>query len=383
VIHAGSSSESEAYRLFLVLNDRGKDLSEADFLKTRTMELLRAFPSQQKRAAAAWSEILSAEPVKVKAFLRAYYALYFGKRAPSKDLHRAYRDEWFSAMPRNDQEAARIADFIGELQSSFALYRKLSAGIWPYAPSSLDWWQDRLRRLVSTLRQDSSIPLLMAASKGPETRFAQVVFFLERYAFTYALCGGHASSLGDVYFAEAKQFAATPARGIKELRDALADVSSKYVSETKFRTGVNDIRYGRTSAALLKHFLTTIDDVRSSPGRKADANPVPADESAVFMVAKADIEHIYPQTPEATEYSVPLEAVKHSLGNLAFLYLGDNRRYRNKPFAIKQVRAYKGSKSALTRDLADKKKWPRWTAAQVRKRQNRLVARAVEIFGPF
>ena len=104
---------------------------------------------------------------------------------------------------------------------------------------------------------------------------------------------------------------------------------------------------------------------------------------SVFSLAKADIEHIYPQTPEHGHEDPALEKVKRNLGNLAFLYQGDNRRYKNKPFAVKQVKAYKSSESALTSDLASRRKWPRWTTSQVKRRQSELVDLAVAVFGPF
>ena len=236
VIHAGSSSEPEAYRLFLVLNDRGKELSEADLLKTRTMEILRSYKTEQRRAAAAWTRILQSEPGRVRAFLRAYYALQFGHRAPSKDLHRAYRDRWFATTPATPEEASKVAEFIEALDKAFAMYRGIAAGDWPFerppgGPPFSEWQQSRLRRLVSTLRQDASIPLLMAATKGGEQAFARVVF-LERFAFTYGLCGGHASSLAEVYFAEAKEFRErSSSSDSAEIQAALAKVTAKYVSE--------------------------------------------------------------------------------------------------------------------------------------------------------
>ena len=58
VIHIISDDKKDAYRLFTVLNDRGRALSDGDLLRSFTLELLESNHKLQSQVESNWNEIL-------------------------------------------------------------------------------------------------------------------------------------------------------------------------------------------------------------------------------------------------------------------------------------------------------------------------------------
>ena len=90
VILVTSDNRSEAYRLFSTLNDRGKPLSNADLLRSKTLELLTERESYQQQAQKAWRGIISDEQANSNHFLTSYYPSQLGERASSNGLFEDY-----------------------------------------------------------------------------------------------------------------------------------------------------------------------------------------------------------------------------------------------------------------------------------------------------
>jgi hypothetical protein len=379
VIHAGSEVELDAFRLFLVLNDRGLELTEADLLRTRTFDLLRDHPSEQERAKKAWKAIVEAKPGVKKGFLRAYWSLQIGRRPKSKDLHRQYQDEWFAERPKNRDAAGEMADRIEDMGKVFGRYVKITNGEWPIdGGTANDWEKDRLKRLIKTLGSDASIPLLLGLSYGSERRFRDVVLFLERFVFRYNLSGGHKSSLGDRLFEAAKLGAVDQGWTLASLEKALAGLVSKYADDARFAAALAALRY-RGSRVQVKHLLTTLDDYYAWYRRGSRGAPRTTKVS-VFVLDQGDIDHIYPQSPEPGADDSRLEPVKDYLGNLAFLDLGDNRSIKNAPFDRKQREVYATAAPQLTKDLGDRKRWKTWDIKAYNRRRDDLVEMARKVF---
>ncbi|WP_312792281.1 DUF262 domain-containing protein, partial [Sphingobacterium sp.] len=95
LIHIITYDEREAYKLFQVLNDRGKSLTEGDLLRAKTLEILEGFPSQQTSAETIWDEILRDTPKITDDHLRWIYASHFGERPGSATLFDDYMEKFF------------------------------------------------------------------------------------------------------------------------------------------------------------------------------------------------------------------------------------------------------------------------------------------------
>jgi hypothetical protein len=261
----------------------------------------------------------------------------------------------------------------------FERYTRVTEGKWPTDdPKVKAWDRDRLKRLIKTLGSDASIPLILGLSYGPRDRLISTVLFLERFVFRYNLSGGHKSSFGDRLFDEAKLGREDPSWSVKDLEKALAPLASKYAGDGRFEAALLGLRY-RGSRNQVAHLLTTLDDYYPWYARGAAGTPKPS-RAAVFLIDSADVDHIYPRSPETGNEDVALDPVRDYLGNLAFLDLADNRSMKNAPFARKQADVYKTAKAQLTKVLADKKATPTWSLKSYEARRDYLLKMALEVF---
>lgn len=374
LVHIGSEDRNEAYRLFMTLNSRGRALSEGELLRAWTLELLDRHEALQVQAEREWDIIVGAEPSDVDSFLRDFYASHQGERASKRGLFDQFKDAFLNFPVRPDDELAQsISQRAAAMRREFEIHARMRGGYWPYeTPEASAWEQDRLDRLISVLRRVVSLPFLMALYfETNERTFGQAVHYLERADFRYLVCGGHAGTLGDVYYAQAKRV--RDLRNAYQVADLIAEVSqvaSARATDDVFRAQLGaEVKYGSRYVA---HFLTTLDAYYNSILR-GDARLRP-ERMTVYDLKHLEIEHIYPQNPDVADPE--LEPLKHDLGNLTFWGPEDNKAGSNTMFAEKKE-SYARSAVALTRELAD---LDAWNADAVRKRRNRLIDMALRVF---
>lgn len=392
VIHVVSTDRKQAYRLFTVLNHRGETLTDADLLRSRSLELLEAHPTEQEEVAKLWDDML-AEPAKhIEAFFLALYPSHTGRRAKG-DLFDATAAHFFPASPPATAAAARafvrvIESFRDELQ----VFLKLISGVWPFdrtpgVPVPVRAWQvDRLGRLVLTLKHELALPVLLAGARCiPEKSFAELVYMLEIFAFRYKnICNGHAGKPAAQYYAEARAMrVATPAARytLSGFRTALRQLIADSASDQRFREFLAEkLRYSNSSQrANIREFLTTLEDHHQWLGNTpvaSSARPKPS-MSKVTDIDNATLEHIYPQHAKPAEVVANLEPIKHYLGNLSFFGAADNVAAKNKSFADKKAPHYARSAVAMTSVLAT---LPQWTDVQIVQRETDLLDDAVRVF---
>ncbi len=393
VIHVVSEARSQAYRLFSVLNHRGESLSDADLLRSRSLELLESFSTQQEDVAKVWDDMLSERAKDVEAFFRALYPSMTGDRAKG-DLFEATEREFFPAHPpKSPAEANALVQVVERFREELEVFLQLAAGEWPYdrgpgkATKVRSWQVDRLRRLVVTLKHELALPVLLAGARVlDESMFAELVYMLEVFAFRYKIiCNGHASRPANVYYDQAKLMrAATPQApyALAPFRGVLASLIAKHAADPLFsQLLVENLRYSNSSQrANIREFLTTLEDHRTwwlKAGQKnKNARPRPT-MTKVIDIENATLEHIYPHNSDAAGKDVTLEPVKHTLGNLTFFGPADNVAAANKPFSAKRVAHYKPSEIAMTADLAAKVSWAK---TDVDARQQDLLEQALRIF---
>lgn len=393
VVHIVSQERSQAYRLFSVLNHRGESLSDADLLRSRTLELLEAYPTEQESAAQIWDEMLGHPAAQIEAFFRALYPSTCGRRAQG-DLFEAIQKAFLpDESPSTQAQASSLVDVVNWFRDELGTYLQIIRGDWPYdrspgAASVVRAWQvDRLRRLVVTLRHDLAVPVLLAAARSlDEATFAELVYMLEVFAFRYKIiCNGHATRPGNIYYEQARlmreatassPYVLQPFR--KELRDLVADKAG----DALFRQLLSEtLRYSNASQRVnIKEFLTVLEDHRSwwlKTGLKyTNARPRPP-MTKVIDIESATLEHIYPQNADPADKEPAWEPLKHTLGNLTFFGSADNVAAGNKSFAAKRVPNYQPSEIGMTFDLAKKASWGRQDAID---RETELLQQAVRIF---
>jgi hypothetical protein len=300
VIHIIAGKKREAYRLFTVLNDRGRDLAEGDLLRAFSLELLEGHESKQESIEAMWDEILSDSAQKTDSFLRDYYASFTGERSPSSDLFDRFAETFLPEMgslsvPQADEVVNRIKSMLEEYRAHVLL----RDGAWPFEPTSTGAWErDRLKRLITILGRSTTIPLLMAAYRCKGEGFlVDLVQFVERMDFRYLVVGGHAGSLGERYYRQAKAIRDDPPSfAISTLRDDIEPFVAARASDETFAAALpSRVRYGSAPQnRRLKHLLTTLNDYL--PVLNGGAKP---NMTSVWDMDAISIEHVYAQHAKA------------------------------------------------------------------------------------
>lgn len=390
IIHIVSDNLNEAYRLFAVLNDRGKTLSDGDLLRSYTLEILEGHPTMQNQVEACWDSILSYKDTRIDQFLRSYFPSKTGARAPKRDLATTFRGEFFKfTPPLSTSDAVIVRNEVQELSEGAAVYDDLIDGKWPYDPRTVSHWEaDRLKRLINTLKHTLCIPLLLSAKRHlSEKQFAEIVFLIERFAFRYiSIVGVHPGRLGDKYNSHAKLIRDNPTGyNIDDLRADLKALQIANASDEQFVVGLrakllysqpNSTNSANTAArALIKHFLTTIDDHLAWFNKGAKGEPKP-DKSRLFALDQVSIEHIYPQSPLPSDRDANLEPYIHTIGNLSIWGPEENSHAGNQNFSRKR-QLYKSSSVLLNRELSD---LPTWDQHNLLNREKRLFEIAKKVF---
>lgn len=375
VIHLVSDNKAEAYKLFEVLNDRGRGLTEGDLLRSSTLELLETSPADQAKAEAHWDDILSGKVPQIENFLRAYFASKQGQRAGKRTLFDDFSKAFFPGTPDLAAISARIEDLRREIQ----LFRKLSEGECPYDPLQVSKWdENRLAILMQILKHELSLPLLLAACGLAQDDFFEIVEMLERFVFRYIVCSHrHAGKLEQVYLAEAAAIRKDPgAYKVAQLRLKLKGLQDAEAPDEVFSPSLQQemVYRERSGNRIIKYFLTTLEHYLPWYEKGANGQPKCLDQSLVYDLGQVQIEHIYPQNAQTKDPE--LEELKHKLGNLSFWGPSDNAAAGNANFATK-MQSYEQSKVTLNRELEN---YPKWDKDALAQRENTLVARASKIF---
>lgn len=383
VIFIVSNDRNEAHRLFTVLNDRGRTLSDGDLLRAITLELLEKHSEIQEQVADHWDDILAPAQSEIEKFLRSYYPSHVGERAPSRNLSDRFREHFFSypVSPLTDKnDAASVEERVANIKVESDTYSRIAFGEWPYDDSGVALWNSaRLSRLINVLKHTLCIPLLLSAYHSlAEEVFSDLVSLLERFVFRYiTIVGAHATPLSKEYYKHAREIREDPdGYNLVALAADLRVLATKRASDTLFETNLNEVLdYSGSShqRRVTKHFLTTLEDHCKWFDHGASGNPKP-DRTRLFDLNQITIEHIYPQNASVTEDS--LEELKNGIGNLTFWAPNDNRAAGNDPFLRKKDR-YEKSNIMLTRELSD---LPDWDNRSLLRRRSRLVKMATKIF---
>lgn len=385
VIHMSTDTKHEAYMMFQVLNDRGKDLTEGELLRARTLEMLEdaQFSEKQEVVEEAWNQMLKRNS-QVEDSLRAVYASVVGKRPGQASLFDQFLDQFFpmhKLPPIDDEKAVKLVEQVNKLKSDFGKLEKISSGEWPYpvTPGITAWHRDRLRLLVLELKHTNCLPLLLSACNLEQKNFSEIVQILERFVFRYKIiCGAHISAAQNIYYKHAVSIRNAPLTyKVKDLKADLQLLLNKNTTDNFFKNNIKEMVYSdEVSNKPLKYFLMTVEHYYRWYAGGASNSPKCLDPSRVFDFANTTIEHVFAQnaaTPDAT-----MDALVNKLGNLTFLGTGDNDAVGNKPFAQKKP-IFAASSVKLNNKIAEN---ATWEPATIGARTEELATMAVNIFKP-
>lgn len=379
VIHIVSRDRPEAYRLFSVLNDRGRSLSAGDLLRARTLEILEGDANSQNTVEAFWNEILDVNADKTEKYLRTFFPSSTGSRAPSKDLYGTFKKEFLSDEPHLEERTVTLVTSLANDKTSFC---SIIDGEWPFVPGingASNWSKDRLNRLVNILRHEAAHPLLLSAVYLGERKFSEVVHLIEKFAFRYiTICGAHPSPVYAPYNEEAQRMRSEgPAYSVASLQARLATLINNRATDASFIELIHaKLQYSDNNSnnRIIRHFLSTLESYKRSYDR-GDARLV-ANEMTVFDLTATTIEHIYNRNTQASLQDPELESIKNGLVNLTIMAANDNSILGSPAFAVKKPE-YAQSQVGLTRDLAN---YSDWTLTETQDRATQLNNLALRVF---
>lgn len=381
VVHIYSDDRPEAFRLFRVLNDRGRAIGDGDKLRSHTLELTESSPAVQAAVEEAWDRILAVGQSDTDDFLRTYLNAYTAKRTPKRDLFAHICDEFFDPDKTVGDMATAVHGRIQSFEKSSVMYRKICEGEWPLEGTRVSAWRrNRLHRLVVVLRHALALPLLLAAAEIlTEQEFAELVLSLERFAFRYvSIASGHHNPPAGIYV-KAIEALRQGSFSLGDFRAQLQGIMEKHAPASVFESNlVARLDYlQQANRKLIRHFLSTIDD-HLAWLRSGGAGRPRADEVRSLDLNELTIEHVYPQNAVPADTDSLLEPTKQKLGNLSIWGPDENNNAGNDRYA-KKLTKYSASVIGLNRELASV---GHWELADCEARQRLLVEFAVRLFVP-
>jgi hypothetical protein len=356
LVSVSVSSESSAFVIFEVLNDRGLDLSVTDLLKNF---IFRTAAERMVEAQTAWTQMtaiiteFASEP-ELKIFVRQAWAARHGMTR-ERDLYEAIKGVV--------KTQAQAVDFAKGLAATAPIYAGLAN------PSS-DLWDDydpAVRQSVEALDQlgvTQLRPLLLAImERFSDTEIAKAFPMIVAWTVRFLVCGsGGSGTLEQAYSDRALDVSTGKITTAQALFDSMrAVVPDDQTFESKFAQATV------SNSNLAKYYLRVLD-------ARARAND---EEVIVNPGIKVSLEHVLPRTSSPDWAHIPADqypALVKRLGNLTLLGRRLNSKAANAGFAEKKQHFAK-SDIQMSKELCQ---YTQWTAAEVDARQRALAKLAVK-----
>lgn len=357
IIHIVCDNLDEAYQLFEVLNDRGKELAIGDYLRSTTLEILDDNPTTQNTVAELWDDILARQ--NAEKFIKSYLASHVAT-IPKSNVHRQFQKKFFKFNDITEEAQITTLNRVQNIKSTFDIYEYLIDGVWPYSTSGLlAWEKNRLNLLIKQLEHKLCIPLLLAVYEvGNESDLLKVVIALEKVVFRYiSVSNLRANNLSQIYKRHILNMRRDGEFQYNDFKNDLIELLDTACNDSLFTDSIiSNLTYQNKSRnrKKIRYFLTTLEDYTSWYTSPSASLPPRAQMNVITNIDSVEIEHIYPQN--AIQNIEALESLKHSIGNLTYWSPSDNKSASNLEFQNKKTH-YSSSNVSLTRRLAELDEW--------------------------
>lgn len=364
VLKITTNKTEDAYRLFQVLNDRGRALSACDLLRASSLSRFENFSDSklQDSAAKIWDEITQDRELDVEKYLSFYYVSITSDKLKKLDLFNKFNREFF-----DDVEPKLVYDRLSNISENLKLIKQLEDGDWPYEkPSVSEWNRQRLKFLIVRLKHTECIPLLLAATKLKETKFSELVLCLERFFFRFkTVLGKRFDPVVKVYLSEIQKINMNPdIYAIQSIQVELRKITESRTTDEEFRQAIGLLEFsdkessdGTNGNRIIKYLLLQFEENFSwlkSNDRSLKNRDKLLDKSHVLDFPMVSIEHIYPQKSKSG--NAELERLKNRVENLTLLDRNINSQLGNKPFHEKRL-SFKESKFKINNEIANFESW--------------------------
>jgi hypothetical protein len=346
---------NDAYRLFQVINDRGRSLTAGDLLRASSLgevDLAGLTNVNLDVLEDKWDRITQGGVKTTDDKLITYYTSKLAKSSKRANLFEDFNKSFFS-------DPKLIPERIFDIESKVLTLEKLSSGIWPYENSKYTEHQKyKLYNLVVQFKHTHCLPLLLAATSLKENKFYQLIFFLEKFFFLFkVLLDKRMTSVTKAYYNAISSINISPENyQVKRFCLDLKEIV-KNISETEVLTKLTEVRYVENGDNKdLKYIFSTIEESWSwiLSNYKSGWLGLYRHHAKCFISgADLSIEHIYPNNAKNSDVDGSLELVKNNIGNLTLLYRQDNERCGNSLINNK-VNIYDASRLNVAKSLSHK-----------------------------
>lgn len=357
LVSVSVGSESSAFVIFEVLNDRGLDLSITDLLKNF---IFRTAADRVEEAQTAWAQMttiiteIASEP-EIKKFIRHYWVSRYGMTRER---------ELYDAIRRQVKNKAAAVEFSKGLAKSAPFYAALGN-----ATSELwDDYDPPVRQSIEVFDQlgvTQLRPLLLAifANFKPD-QTALTLPMVVAWSVRFLICGSGGSGTLEMAYADR---AGDVSNGKIATAQALWDAMKTIIpSDNTFKDRFSKATVSNVSIA--KFYLRVLEQFVRNSDDETIVNP---DQG------KVNLEHILPRNPQGGWSHVNPEvaaSVVKRIGNLTLLATRLNSKAANSEFSEKK-KYFAKSSILLTQELSA---YEEWSHANIEARQEKLAEIAVK-----
>jgi uncharacterized protein with ParB-like and HNH nuclease domain len=338
IVIVASTDEEMAFRIFNVLNDRGKDLTIADILKS---EILEKIPiKDQDNFTEKWEDCESQLGINnFKDFFSHLRAIFAKKKAEKSVL-----SEVRTYVKPSENPKVFISETLIPFTNAYSNILKENFESFQYA-EEINTLFNKLKRVAHTDWIPSAISFIARHSNAPE----KIRDFLKQLEKLTLGMEAMKTSLNDRLERYAK------------INLRIEEQTELYIDTSEFILNISDREYiiSRLSSPdlygkrLVKPILAKIEEQMN-------------DGSISVNFGSLSIEHIYPQTPTNLYWTERFTAndrlkLKDNLGNLSLLTVRKNNQAKNYEFK-KKVEVYfkadgRASNLAMVNELLDFEEW--------------------------
>lgn len=385
IIFIDADSRESAYKLFQALNDRGTGLTEGDLLKSKTLEVLeKNYAIKQATLQMYWDEILQETPKKVEDFLRTYYASVCGSRVGRTSLYDDFLKKFFPNILSvdeitNEEAADNLVQSVKKILDEIRYFRKIVSGEWPFEIEQpvTEWERRRLNLLVNFLNFEITLPLLLAAVKLGQKKYAELVYMLEKFMFRHkSVCNLGHQKLSDIYMEESKKIREdTSNYTLSTLRNKLKEYIETECTDEVFSVSISNLRYKSGGNKILRYFFSMLVEHYDWYSGGAIGKPRP-NTTRIINMDSVTIEHIYSQNATEQELVFTGDDINR-IANLTVLTPEENGDHvKNKPYCEKRP-YYIASRFEINKYFEGVDDWTNETAE---KWEKHITAMACKIF---
>lgn len=344
-----SNNDKSAASIFATLNDRGIGLSTVDLI--RSFVLQSAHATQRDEILQCWDAMFNScgpNTLAAETLIRMSWVSQHGD-VKTRALYKIVVEEL--------EGGVSPLDYSRRLRDDAALYRQFREG--DHDDSEV---QEDLIAL-RTLKFNGGYPLLLAAHHilPPEERLVLIRALVSVVVRHNVVCDLDRAKLESTAYAGAKILSDGGS-----LDAVLAVLRAVSPNDQQFSGSFAKLSFSRAEHSVARYLLRCFDSKIST-----------TEEVTIAGADRVHVEHIYPQTPVASDRWPEHDRYCKRLGNLTLLDRRLNEQIKNSNFATKKEKAYSGSRLEITKALL---KYDDWSPQLIDERQSTFCELATSLW---